>query len=40
MGNKQNYVAPEIEVLEVQVEAGFATSGGEYPTWPGEELPL
>ena len=27
MENKMNYVAPEVEVLEVQVEQGFAQSG-------------
>ena len=26
---KQNYIAPEIEVLEIKVEKGFANSGGE-----------
>lgn len=26
--DKMNYVVPEIEVIEVQVEAGFAQSGG------------
>ncbi len=31
-----NYEAPQVEVIEVEVEKGFATSGGEYPTWPGE----
>lgn len=40
MENKLNYVAPEVEVLEVQVEAGFALSRGDYPTWPGGEIPL
>ena len=40
MENKLNYVAPEVEVLEVQVEAGFALSGGDYPKWPGDEIPL
>ncbi len=39
MEKKLSYVAPEVEVLEVQVEAGFATSGGEYPLW-GPEQPL
>lgn len=36
MEKKMNYIAPEVEVLEVVVEQGFAVSGGEYPTWPGE----
>ena len=40
MESKLNYVAPEGEVLEVQVEAGFAQSGGNYPVWPGGETPL
>ncbi len=26
---KQNYIAPEVEVFEVKVEEGFAQSGGE-----------
>lgn len=30
---KQNYIAPEIEVLEIKLEKGFAQSGGlEDPT--------
>lgn len=38
MENRVNYVAPEIEVLEVQVEAGFAQTGEpKYPIWGGEE---
>ena len=38
MENKLNYVEPLIEVLEVQVESGFAVSGDPvYPTWGGEE---
>ncbi len=36
MNNKLNYVAPEVEVLEVAVEQGFAQSGGEYPGWGDE----
>ena len=27
MENKMNYIAPEVEVLEVVVEQGFAQSG-------------
>ena len=27
MENKMNYIAPEVEVLEVVVEQGFAASG-------------
>lgn len=26
---KQNYIAPEVDIFEVQVEAGFAQSNGE-----------
>lgn len=26
---KQNYIAPEVEVLDIQTEKGFATSGGD-----------
>ena len=37
--NKQTYSAPELEILEVAVEQGFAQSGGTYPSW-GEEYPL
>lgn len=29
-----SYEAPEVEVLEVQVEKGFATSAG-LPSWEG-----
>lgn len=31
MENKMNYIAPEVEVLEVVVEQGFAQSGGDGP---------
>ena len=31
-----NYEAPQVEIIEVEVEKGFAVSGGEFPTWPGE----
>ena len=43
---KYIYSAPEIEVLEVAIEQGFAQSngdsgpGGIYPGWPGGENPL
>ncbi|MBR5138103.1 MAG: hypothetical protein IKV12_00965 [Alistipes sp.] len=43
---KRIYSAPEIEVLDVVIEKGFAQSGdgefsgGDYPSWPGDELPL
>jgi hypothetical protein len=36
---KKVYLAPEVEVLEVAVESGFAASGGDYPQW-GDEIPL
>ena len=36
---KKVYSAPEIEVVDVQVEQGFAASGDGYPQW-GDELPL
>ena len=35
-----NYEAPQVEIIEVEVEKGFAVSGGDYPTWPGDENPL
>ena len=40
MEKEQNYVAPEVEVLEVKIEAGFAQSGGSYPNpFGGDEIP-
>lgn len=39
INEKIAYEAPEVEVLEVKVEQGFAQSGGEYPAW-GDEIPL
>ncbi len=39
MEKKMNYIAPEVEVLEVAVEQGFAQSGDGYPQW-GDEIPL
>lgn len=33
-----NYEAPQVEIVEVEVEQGFAVSDG-YPGW-GDELPL
>ena len=34
MEKKMNYVAPEIEVVDVAVEQGFAQSEvSDYPTW-------
>ena len=32
-----NYVAPELEILDVAVEPGFAQSGGVDGQWFGEE---
>ena len=34
---EMNYVAPELEVLEVMVEQGFAGSGPSLPPFVGEE---
>lgn len=34
---RMNYVAPELEILEVAVEQGFAQSGGIDGQWFGEE---
>ena len=38
---KNSYVAPELELLELVVEAGFATSfeGDQTPSYDEEELP-
>lgn len=39
---KNNYVAPELELIELAVEAGFAAStvyGDQTPTFGEEELP-
>ena len=36
---KKVYLAPEVEVLEVAVESGYAASGGDYPQC-GDEIPL
>ena len=33
---KMNYVAPELEVLEVMVEQGFAGSGAGFDTEEGD----
>lgn len=33
------YETPEVEVIEVAVEQGFAASGSDYPHW-GDEIPL
>ena len=35
-----NYEAPQVEVVEVEVEQGFQASGGEYPGLDPTELPL
>ena len=37
---KKNYVAPEVELLEVLVEQGFAASGDNDPTIGGEGFPF
>lgn len=38
---KQHYVAPELEQMEISVEAGFAATGytgeDDYPGWKNEE---
>lgn len=36
---KENYIAPEVEIIEVAVEQGFAASTDDYPSW-GNEFPL
>lgn len=36
---KENYIAPEVEIIEVAVEQGFAASSDDYPDW-GKEFPL
>ena len=34
---KLTYIAPEVEVLEIQIEQGFAQTGNtEDPIWGGE----
>ena len=38
MEKKEMYVAPEVEVLEVVVEKGFAATGGEDYTEPPLEV--
>ena len=30
---KENYIAPEVEVLNIQIEQGFAASGGDTPDY-------
>ena len=35
-----SYEAPQVEVVEVEVERGFEASGGEYPGLDPTELPL
>lgn len=39
MSKKENYIAPEVEIIEVEIEKGFALSGGEYDGF-GTEKPL
>ena len=34
---KLNYIAPEIEILEIAIERGFAQSGGIDGQWFGDE---
>ena len=36
----EKYEAPMVEIIEVEVEQGFAVSGGEYPGLDPTELPL
>ena len=39
MSKKENYIAPEVEVIEVEIEKGFAQSGGEYDGfWNGKTI--
>ena len=35
-----NYEAPQVEVVEVEVEKGFTVSGGDYPGLNTTEYPL
>ena len=35
-----DYEAPQVEVIEVEVEKGFAASGGTYPNFNPTETPL
>ena len=35
-----NYEAPQVEIIEVEVEKGFAASGGDYPGLNPTEYPL
>lgn len=35
-----NYEAPQVEVVEVEVEKGFQASGGPYPGFDPTENPL
>ena len=36
----QDYEAPQVEVVEVEVEQGFQASGGPYPAFDPTEIPL
>ena len=38
MEKKEMYVAPEVEILEVSVERGFAATDGDESTVPSEEI--
>ncbi len=35
-----NYEAPQVEIVEVEVEQGFQASGGPYPGFDPTEIPL
>ncbi len=39
LNEKMAYETPEVEVIKVAVEQGFAASGSDYPQW-GDEIPL
>ena len=39
LNEKMTYETPEVEVIEVAVEQGFAASGSDYPQ-SGDEIPL
>ena len=34
---KKNYITPEVEVIEIEVEKGFATSPGGVPVDPNPD---
>ena len=35
-----NYEAPQVEIVEVEVEQGFQASGDPYPAFDPTEIPL